>query len=280
MRMTYRTHSPLAALLPMLALIAAGCGGSDKEIWRGTSGGYTITWRADDIVAGNGTDRQFSVRERLTGNTPTRPGDPITPAQAIEGLRREQCTGDEKAALLSAVGTLVTYRESSTLHCPQFTRIGDDYRVIDLAHPDSSPSLTTIFGTDDLYRALMQSPLVKRTLAREQWNIAAPPPPSSFDELMQRLHDITPECEFQLPYHSFSGFAFHHLVPGDSIAVWVDLPAGQVQCADGTKQMELVLPIPPGLRAAIMKAANGEDGILMRELQKSVGDRISFIASI
>ncbi len=264
------------ALVPIsivLCALAAACGGTSFQdnpsvgtvIWQGRSGAYTITMREDDIVAHDASGQCYSARKDGLSNRRAEGKPPISPEAAQQALQKAGCTGFEQAMVISVVGPIMSMFSYSTVHCPMYALTHARYSSFDLSRQTEELLLTDFFDSTDVFRALMADSLVRWTLAHEEWGIAAPPI-NSLSELIDRLCDVTTECEYQFTKDLLRRFAFHH-IEGENVVVELGLDLGINPCQQRPAALTLLLPIPVSLAGALEHAANGTQGILKREME-------------
>jgi hypothetical protein len=172
------------------------------------------------------------------------------------------------------VGSIISVERNDYVNCPGTAHpsVITWYSVIDAASPRRVVALNELFPERDIFAALMEDAIVKKTLAK-----AGVPTPGSLPELIRTLAATEGECEYAFTEDMLSHFAFHHL-EGDKVAVRIGLSHGVEACRGELTQLGLLLPVPASLASALKAADAGSGGYVMRDLKKIAGDAKSTIA--
>ena len=114
-----------------------------REIWRGESGGYRITWSTADLIAFPEHSPGIEAFSEL--------GRTIADFHGMLRAQRADCDLTRQADLQSVVGTIISVRTADTMKCTSGT-IGSSRgaRSFDLAHPRDPLPLTSLFPAHEL----------------------------------------------------------------------------------------------------------------------------------
>jgi hypothetical protein len=241
-----------------------------KWHYRGTSSGYQINWRSDDLEAWRAQDMSqtepvFSVRKNLDEYCK----DPE------EG--QFMCAGERRTTvqMTSLVGKYLGVLETDSGYVPGAAHdwASTDLQTINL-DTGKPVKLTDVFPEKDIYQALMNDPVVKKALNGAK--------PRNLAELKTAVGRYRSEDGRFTLEGLGDNFSFHH-VKGDKVAVRVSLPYGVEAWRGNLTQLGLYLPIPEGLRRDLHRASTAEDGtglkqgMLWDEAERKFGNTNTFI---
>lgn len=234
----------------------------EKEIWSGKSDGFTIHWTPKDIRA-----------IRLYG-----------PGQVVYSLRGETrrtheswsrewdepgaCTLSKSAKVLSVVGPYLSMRHDTYSYCKGAAHpaLLAEFKAMDLRQPEKEITLTDIFPDDEVLKALLNDPIVKRTLGEDSTEAQ----PKTTAQLLQMLSDKSLEhrkCEYAFDNGLLKRFAFHH-VSGNRVAVRLSLSHGYEVCRGMLTELGIYLPVPQALKPHVEAARQRQAGFLMDHLSR------------
>lgn len=232
---------------------------SDLRAWTGDPAGPPVLSMAALLAAERKEfdDYAQELASALTGPEPPTYG---------ESTMDETITLD----VLSIVGTLVAYRESSGGYTPGTahpTRY-DVLHVADLHRRNAKPTLLDFYAETQLVRALKADPWIRK-FANPEGGFAKA---ATLQELIEALdRERAPEnaedgdCAFDVSFDTnmVEHFFFDH-VSRDTVAVRIAVPPGSEWCnrTAGSQQIGLRLPIPERLRDDLLKAHRLESGFL------------------
>jgi hypothetical protein len=231
-------------------------------IWAGASGGVVVRWMLDDIVVHQGGEEtavKFSVRAAAEQAWKT----------ATAGETRN-CTEDRRIQIASMVGPILTLAIEVEGNCvgaphPYASR---RWATLDVARIDrgrpTPMRLTALIPEEELLSRLVRDPLVVKAIADR-------PAPESMKDLFALLADhpiIVGGCAFEFGENELSAFAIYGLSGGDRVAVRIALPDRDPSCRGQKVQLGLDVPTPERLRAAVVQAAGGRAGFLLRDLDR------------
>lgn len=123
---------------------AASPGGvGPKQIWSGTSAGFTITWSTSDIVA---TPQQDPKRQAFSELTRT-----ALDFHKIARMQTADCDMTRQAKIQSIVGTIISIQRKDTMKCTDgASGASSGSMAVDLAHPKSPLLLSSLFPAHEL----------------------------------------------------------------------------------------------------------------------------------
>ncbi|HWN99921.1 MAG TPA: hypothetical protein VNS63_11700 [Blastocatellia bacterium] len=258
----------------------AGAQVKSREIWSGSSAGFTVRWTSGDITA---------VRA-------ARPSRVVFSAKSIAQrkflkFKKENteentswlCSYTLRFKLLSLTGSILSYEETESSYCgtekgPGWAHPSDQttYRVLDLNQVDKPVRLTDYFSESEILRALLADPLVGSALKQA----GAAEKPASIGSLLklfsERQLQLEPqagtaespkECTFIFPEDPLTQFAFHH-TENDKVAVRLSLDPASGACRTAHAELGILLPISNKVAAAIAAANSGSQGFLMKDSQR------------
>lgn len=259
----------------VLLLAISSCGDTPiqkKTIWEGRGEGIEVRWDEDDLVIKDQDRLPLSILRTIEEESVRAMEKLQSIDPGVEMTKSEGYEHREELRLLSVVGPLVSYERYSHIVWPEMKMTADErrYVVIHTSRSGRAPILTDYFEKEVIFKALMADTLVKATLAREDWS--QPPPITSFDELMNRLADITPTCEYAFTNEMLTSFAFHH-IEGEKVAVQIGLRPGGIKCRGMMTPITLMLPIPGALSEPLERADAGSEGIMARDLAAIAGNQ-------
>ena len=192
-----------------------------------------------------------------------------------------QCSYQHALRLLSVVGSFVSYKLDETAYCgsgeggPRWARPSTNinYRVVDLNLPARQIRLTHFYSENEILKALMADPLVKKAMQASK----SKEPPKTVEQLAERFADEglvmkparaseeSPEgCEYTFPDEVLTQFAFHHL-ENNRVAVRISLTPNSGACSTGHAQLGILLPMPSSLKTSLYAAQSGKEGFLMKD---------------
>lgn len=253
---------------------------AEQPIWSGTSAGYSIQWTTGDLMArqaAGAAGASFSGRQMARDDF-----------AYIEKESESHCEYNRTFALLSVVGSIMSYSDAYGLSCENTAHPSDQTRfvAVDLSKPAGAPRrpedttlpgniarLTDFFPAGEVLKALLADAIIRKALAGKR--------PRTLDELMKYIADEYPTVAddeklcFTLDPDLLTRFAFHH-VEGDHVAVRLGLSGAGV-CRANLTQIGLLLPIPASLKEALAKAASLSEGFLMNR-KVGAGRETSFSA--
>ncbi len=241
-------------------------------IWKGKSGGYTITWQPQDIsvVADGRGSAGFLLHDVLAHRL----------KMALDTLDDQDylasCTNETTVTLLSLVGSIMSIQCSEYTECPMAAHPGAQtwYESFDFANPDRKLTLAHFFNEEDIYQALLGDPLVRKTMAAD--GITDQNLPATLSKFITLLSNGSRECEYEFSDDLLSRFAFHHIEQG-KVAVRLGLSHGVGVCRGMLTQIGILLPIPSALANDLRAAESRTVGYLMRDLKGIAGDRTTMI---
>jgi WD domain, G-beta repeat len=228
-----------------------------SPIWSGTSGGYVVSWTAEDLVARTiaGSSPVFSVLERWKTE--------------LKGAKR--CTGGNSLMLQSVVGAIVSYREESAGECEGAAHPWATVKILalDTRRGGIPAKLTDLFPEADLLRALLGDKMVQEALGSGRPG----PTPSRLSTLIQRIMGYQSEdCRWAFPSDLLSRFAVHHLEKS-RVALRIGLSHGCEVARGSFTQMTLILPIPEAWQESLSRAAQRQEGFLTQDAPKLFGKK-------
>jgi hypothetical protein len=282
-----RQNRPVAALVLTTTLLCASprMAQTEKPIWAGHSGGFTIKWTSNEITAsppGNPANTVFSAK--LNAERDFR----VFKKENLDQGTDMQCSYEHTVRLLSVVGSFMSYRLDETAYCgsgeggPRWARPSTNisYRVTDLNMPTRQIKLTHFYSEGEVLKALMADPLVKKAMQASK----SKKPPKTVEELVEMFADEglameptaataeSPEgCAYTFPNEVLTQFAFHHL-ENNRVAIRISLEPDSGACSTGHAQLGILLPIPASLKASLESAQAGEEGFLMKDAKSLSGN--------
>jgi hypothetical protein len=232
---------------------------SDLRAWTGDPAGPPVLSMAALLAA---QKKQFDdyareLADALAGPEPPTYGEPaMDQAMAFD--------------VLSIVGALVTYRESSAGYTPGTahpTRY-DVLHVVDLQRKGARPTLLDFYSETQLVRALQADRWIRK-FAHPEGGFAKA---ATLEELVAALdlewaqeNAEEGDCAFDVSFDTdmVERFFFDH-VSRDRVAVRIAVPPGSEWCnrAAGGQQIGLLLPIPDRLREDLLAADRLQSGFL------------------
>jgi hypothetical protein len=253
-----------------------------KVIWTGQSGGFAISWTAADIQA-----RPLKKPGRLVFSAAqlSRRGFQtfISPPN-LDGSE-EQVTYERKFALLSVVGSIVSFRDELYYNVQpsahpgletRFTTIdlaksGEvvyvsppeaDLFELDLAKLGKVAKLTDYFPNKEVLQALRNNAIIKEALGGE-----SPSSLAKLFKLLQQQEIRINKVPFIFPRDFLTRFAFHHL-QGGQVAVLLGLPSSGGAARGLHAELDLLLPVPPAWKKSLTLAASEKEGFLMQDQER------------
>jgi len=126
-----------------IAPVASPGGVGPKQIWSGTSAGFTITWSTADIIA---TPEHDAKRQALSELTRT-----ALDFHQLARMQTADCDMTREAKVQSVVGTIVSIQRSDTMKCTNgATSTSSGAMAVDLAHPKQTLLLSSLFPAHEL----------------------------------------------------------------------------------------------------------------------------------
>jgi hypothetical protein len=241
-----------ASVLMLVLVLASPSGAAETWFWHGRLDGADVAWSDQRLDATRSGHTLLSAGERAAKRWEMIRAD----ADAADGPLRFEVSVE----LLSALGRWLSLRETSFCDCGG-AHPSESAKIVsyDLAGDPADGAvlarLDRIFPPGDVLRELLRNNTVLDALG------GGGEPPLTLPELERRLAYSTisrHDCAFFFEEKFLSAFAFHHVANG-RIAVRLGLPAAVETCRGELTEIELLLPMPEALRAAV---ATG-DGLLM-----------------
>ena len=279
---------PGTSLWPIASLFAQKRARPDTTIWSGQSGGFILNWTTADITAfpvDQPSKVVFSAREIAL--------------KRFDAFKKEnpqsdsswRCSYSLRFAVLSFVGSLLSYEENEDSYCGSVNGGGWNhpsdqirYHTIDLNQPNLPITLTKYISETSLLEALLADLTVKKAL-RDAGNTVKPKSITSLVKAINEGAEIKPtkssaeapkECGFVFPDHPFAEFAFHH-IENDRIAVSFSLEPNSGACHSAHSQLGILLAIPESLKESLIAAQSRTQGLLMeRERRVALGKATLF----
>jgi len=126
-----------------IAPIASPGNVSPKQIWSGTSAGYTITWSTADIVATPEHDAKRQVLSELTRTA--------LDFHNIARMQTADCDMTRQAKIQSVVGSIVSIQRKDTMKCTDGANsAASGAMAVDLARPKKTLLLSSLFPSHEL----------------------------------------------------------------------------------------------------------------------------------
>ena len=255
----------------MSATRCAGNAASSDMIWKGFSGGFCVEWTTKDVAAAESSTAgasAFSLAHELRQSFERE----NTPHEAKNATAPNPCLQENRVAVLSVAGSIISLRETSMLSCKLQAHPGGETRLysIDLAKsaaPKTSTAkaealkLTDYFSAATVFRSLRQDALVQKALETTGAS------PKTLDDLIAALSSSPAVLDdkhcYIFPEDLLSRFAFHHLQK-DKVGVRLGLP-GAGPCRDNLTSIGILLPAPRSLQKALSAASSRSQGFLMKD---------------
>jgi hypothetical protein len=261
-------------------------------IWSGESADIVIQWTTADLYtrAASGTERIWRplVQKGFEDFVVLMNGDPS------EGERQTiRCSYERRFRLLSVVGTVASFEDQYGDDCggahpsseTRFTTVDlsrpgevryareEDTPMmnVDLSNLGKVVKLTDFFSEQDVLRALLADPVVKRALASLN-NPVQPKTLAELPELFAGNFYALGDTGFELRPDFLTRFVLHH-VEGDQVAVRIGLPPHSGANSTQHQQIGLLLPIPESLRQQLSLADSRQQGFLMVDASRVAGNR-------
>jgi hypothetical protein len=241
-----------------------------REVRHGTAGAIAWRWRDDDFTANRDAQRLLSLRALAEADFARWLAAGPDPANAAADVG---CWQTHRLVPRSLVGTVLGFDDIEEDVCghdphqaarrlavdiarPGPTRYADADLAIDPAKPGQVVTLTDYVPAEDIRTALLARPEVQKRLAGST-------APDTLDQLIAALaaHDRAAEgCPGVFTADALTRFDIER-VAGDRMVVGLGL-SGRGDCAETITPIELTLPVPEALRAALAAAADGSAGFL------------------
>ena len=126
-----------------IAPIASPGGVGPKQIWSGTSAGFTITSSTADIIATPEHDPKRQVLSELTRTA--------FDFHKIARVQSADCDMTRQAKIQSVVGTIVSIQRTDTMKCTNGSNnTSSGATAVDLAHPKKPVLLSSLFPAHEL----------------------------------------------------------------------------------------------------------------------------------
>ena len=114
-----------------------------KQIWSGTSGGFTIDWTTADIVARPQNDPKRQALSELTRTA--------IDFHTMAHKQTSDCDMTRQAKIQSVVATIVSIQRSDTMRCTNGANgTGSGSAAVDLAHPKTPLLLSSLFPVHEV----------------------------------------------------------------------------------------------------------------------------------
>jgi hypothetical protein len=253
----------------------------EELIWSGESSGYKIRWTSQDLYldSTNQGRRLWSpfVEEGFK--------DFSALYTKVPGRIIEDCTYERDLALVSVVGTLISFQDEYSDFCGG-AHPSEDYRflTIDLSQPGEFqykhagspplmtvpaesnkkiPRLTDYFNEEDLLAALIADRLIQKAITSS----GRKSPPKTLEELNDLLANENyrlGDSGLALSSDFLTRFAFHH-IEGNKVAIRLSLSSTATANQSEREQIGLLIPIPERLRMPLRVASERREGFLMRD---------------
>src|ERR1044071_8267412 len=179
----------LVAALALAIMLAASpqMAQTEKPIWSGNSGGFTINWTSKEISAfpsGNLSNTVFSAM--LNAERDFR----VFKKENLDQGTEMRCSYQHTLRLLSVVGSFLSCRLEETSYCgssveggPRWARPSTNisYRVTDLNLPTRQIRLTLFYSEGEVLKALLADPFVKKAMQGSK----SKKPPKMVEELIE-----------------------------------------------------------------------------------------------
>jgi hypothetical protein len=264
---------------------------SGASIWRGDSEGFEIEWTVDDLFLKSGEKVERIFQPIAKRGYDEFLADLNKDAQTKEG---HNCDYRRQFAILSIVGPLLTFEDNEYSDCggahpttdmrfvmidlrrqgEVFYKYDNESIDVDLERPGKAVKLTDYFTEADILNAL----LADRVIGQALINAGVSQPPRTLAELPELFAKddyVLSDTELSLRPDFLTRFAFHH-IERDMVAVRLHLPS--IAFAYRSKQLGLLLPIPPLLRQPLGLAAKGQQGFLMGEVPHDIRNQFTRFA--
>jgi hypothetical protein len=181
-----------------------------------------------------------------------------------------QCTRETDVAVLSIVGSLLSYRETRETSCAAEAHPGGEtiYATLNVAvaRERSSMVLDALFPQAAIATALRADKVVQGSLGTAKVG-------TGLADLVKTLADSSPVATasacYEFPQDLLARFAFHHVSDG-RVAIRIGLP-GAGTCRTQLTQLGIMLPVPQPLAVALQLAANQSGGLLMQQAEAITG---------
>jgi hypothetical protein len=258
----------LMSSVVMAALFAAAPAKPAPSSWKVTGSDVTFEMSGKDLRALRGGSEVFGLQSRKKGFLADLKPDPDDD--------RDQSDWEAHLSfdVLSVVGTLVSYEESSagyTGGAHPYDHRG--YVLEDVTKKGKDTfSLLTAFPEKDVLKALKADGFVKKHVRDEKAFADA----KTVEALMESL-DAGEDCvgfEYGLDNVKRS-VAFHHL-EGDKVAVRIAFGYAAESCRGNMFVVGVLLPIPADLKPALERASTRQEGFLMKDAKAARAPSVSF----
>ena len=258
---------------------------SGETIWHGQSGSLHIWWTTVDLYA----ERAGKVEGIWTPLAEKGFADFVAaekaaeqPGEKIQAVRFEY---GRRFEVLSVVGSLISFADHYSIFYgyaapgldTRFTTIdlakqgnityayGDKTSVMDadLTISGKIVKLTDYFTEQDILRALLADPVVKKAIASLD-SLPSPRTLAELPELFAKNGYELGDSRYELRPDFLTRFAFHHL-EGNKVAVRIGLPPHYGFNKAQHQQLGLLLEIPPALRTSLTLASTRQEGFMMKD---------------
>ncbi|MEB3299209.1 MAG: hypothetical protein VKO21_06960 [Candidatus Sericytochromatia bacterium] len=260
-----------AANSPRPAAVEAAATGKDRlqfssgMQYRGQSAGHLVLQTAEDLTIARAHDMKqveptFSLKSHY--ESLARTGE--------EGSLFRMGEAQVEARIEAQVGRYLSLRESLSGHVPGAAHAWADTTLKTLDMATGKPiRLTDLFPAKDIHAALLQDPIMRKALEGDR--------PADLDSLISKVSGYRdPDGVYALESSLLDHFSLHRL-EGGKVAVRVALPYGVEVYRGHLTQLELKLPVPPGLADDLRRAADRSAGILAPEAEKVLAGRSTVI---
>jgi hypothetical protein len=250
---------------------------ADRVIWAGESGGFKIRWSDNNLQA-----IPLKSQNRVVFSAHSLAQQEFALFKAAEekyGFKGRYCEVVCDYKILAVAGSILNLFEGRGVDCENTAHPSETNRftVIDLKKTGDFSrrrvKLTDYFSESAVYQAFLADRRVQEVLARREAPLL--PSPRNLSELYASLKDVLlndGECSYRIPEDFLTRFAFHHL-EGDKVAVRLALPYFGEVCRGQYLEMDLLLPMPAGLKEPLGLAALEKEGFLMQAQERLSGGR-------
>lgn len=246
-----------------------------KSIWKGNSGGFQIEWTSDDLFLRSG-----ERVERILQPLARRGYDEFVAdlSRNDQTTQTHNCDYRRDFRVLSIVGPLLALEDNQYSDCGgahpttelRFTlidlarrgevvyRYDQTFLDADLDKPNRIARLSEHFPETAILDALLADRVIKQALTKA--GVSTPRTLLDLPAVFAKDDYLLSDSELSLRPDFLTRVAFHHL-EDDRVAVRLNLPS--IAFAYRSKQIGLLLPVPPALKQPLALAATGQEGFLM-----------------
>lgn len=268
---------PLALLLPLLVPAVLAGSAEAQVIWHGRSGGYDVTWSADDVSARRVSDGRPVLSLRRNAESEWRDIAALDPG----GRQPEH---EVRYRVLAVVGPLVSVEHLYHLRAGGFESSGVHIFTWDLSRSTlempATATVTDWFDDPPLVRALTADSTVRELMASVRVRELA-----TFQAFrdtiywgrVRRADEVWGTCSYSPSAFVRSEFAPYR-ADGDRLVLRFGFP-GEARCSAKLLPVDVVVPVPAPLRRALADAAAGRAGFLMADAERIAAGRETVIRS-